>query len=349
MLIHKVRAHEESIWCAVPTHDGKQVVSGSIDCSIRIWDTLTGECLNSCSHGGIVTCLDLSSDGHYMVSGGKDTVLWSLLRGLTCVIEKHRLREHHDTLRVVKFSPDSRRFASAGDDGVVMVWCVQTANRLQSFHEHKSWVRTLAWSSDSKLIASGGCDAKILVWDVDKGKSVMKPLTGHASYVYSVVFDKMAKFLVSGSHDKAIMIWELRDDGAVFKRKLVGHTDCVSCVSLCEQDKFLASASYDLTVRIWDFASGEQIRVFNGHYFSVYSVAWVPGSLKVVSCGHDRSLRIAEIYDTVRLCVPACYVRLDGKEGLFAKCSHGVSISKVKACAYIGQIVDVLACVCMCV
>jgi WD40 repeat protein len=156
MPLRKLEGHKGIVWCVAISEKGQYIASGSADKTIKIWDTASGQCIQTIlGHESMIMCVDFSHYGRWLVSSSTEhtVIVWALSAADSVTARQH-LRRRIFGVSVVKFSPDSRRFASAGDDGVVMVWCVQTANRLQSFHEHNSWVRTLAWSSDSKLIAS---------------------------------------------------------------------------------------------------------------------------------------------------------------------------------------------------
>ena len=55
------------------SQDGRRVVSGSNDCTVRIWNVETGrEEMKMEGHGNIVTSVGFSQDGRSVVSGSHD-------------------------------------------------------------------------------------------------------------------------------------------------------------------------------------------------------------------------------------------------------------------------------------
>src|SRR5947209_756830 len=55
------------------TVDGKQLISWSHDTTIRLWDLAQAREANTLSgHTDRVTCLALSTEGRFVVSGGRD-------------------------------------------------------------------------------------------------------------------------------------------------------------------------------------------------------------------------------------------------------------------------------------
>ena len=56
--------------------DGKRIISGSGDKTIKIWDANIGRCLNSLEgHSGVVTSVAYSPDGTKIISGSRDNTI----------------------------------------------------------------------------------------------------------------------------------------------------------------------------------------------------------------------------------------------------------------------------------
>src|SRR5690349_18237455 len=71
-----LKGHTHSVSSAGFTTNGKIVVTGSFDNSIKLWDTATGRELRTLTgHQGQVLSLDVSRDGANIVSGSRDNTL----------------------------------------------------------------------------------------------------------------------------------------------------------------------------------------------------------------------------------------------------------------------------------
>jgi energy-coupling factor transporter ATP-binding protein EcfA2 len=64
--------HDNAVWSAVFSPNGKYVVSGSLDKTARVWDTVTGEETARMTHGYTVRSVAFSPNAKFVVSGGCD-------------------------------------------------------------------------------------------------------------------------------------------------------------------------------------------------------------------------------------------------------------------------------------
>jgi len=108
--------------------DATRMVSVGQDRSLSFWDLMEDRALQVVpgAHAQECTCAALSPLG-VLATGSKDqsVKLWDFETGALLAAE----HAHCEAVRAVAFSRDGSTLVSGGDDGIVMVWDVQTAAR----------------------------------------------------------------------------------------------------------------------------------------------------------------------------------------------------------------------------
>jgi small GTP-binding protein len=103
------------------TPDGRRVISGSNDGTVRVWDLGTGQCLATLeNHIDFVWGVAVTPDGRRVISGSDDGTVrvWDLETG-QCLAT---LEGHTGGVDDVAVTPDGRRVISGSDDKTVRVW-----------------------------------------------------------------------------------------------------------------------------------------------------------------------------------------------------------------------------------
>ncbi|KAF9471319.1 hypothetical protein BDN70DRAFT_977049 [Pholiota conissans] len=268
--------------------DGKYLVSGLEDGTVRVWDASMGEELKVLvGHSDHVWSVAFSSDNKWIVSGSEDKTVrvWDASTG----DELKVLEGHRGSVRSVAFSSDNKRIVSGSADETVRVWDALTGEELKVLEGHGDYVRSVAFSSDNKWIVSGSADEMVRVWDASTGEE-LKLLEGHGGSVRSVAFSSDNKQIVSGSADETVRVWDASTGEEL--KVLEGHGSYVWSVAFSSDNKHIVSGSEDKTVRVWDASTGEELKVLEGHRNYVQSVAFSSDNKQIVSGSADRTVRV---------------------------------------------------------
>lgn len=73
--------HSDRITSLVFSRDGKFVVSGSLDKTVRVWDLAAGKQVHPFDDDGPVWGVAISPDGRRVVSAGDKIRVWELVKG----------------------------------------------------------------------------------------------------------------------------------------------------------------------------------------------------------------------------------------------------------------------------
>jgi WD40 repeat protein len=303
-LLRTLRGHSDDICSVVFSPNGRTLVSGSQDKTIKLWDAASGCQLRSLSgHSSYVTSVAFSPDGRTLASAGIDMTirLWDAANGG----EQRMLGEHSSYVHSVAFSPDRSTLASGSADGTVTMWDVAKRRPLCSVKQG-GWVYSVAFSPDGRTLASGSADKTVRLWEVTSGRE-LRTLDGEVA-VFSVAFAPDGRALAS-SGDKGFKVWEVAGaheldlhvapaDWAVARvRELGGRADQVHSVAFSPDGRTLALGSHD-KIGLWDAASGRELRTLNGHSGLVRSVSFSLDGRTLASGSSDKTIKI---WDATRI------------------------------------------------
>ncbi|KIO03231.1 hypothetical protein M404DRAFT_87139, partial [Pisolithus tinctorius Marx 270] len=247
-----LHGHRSAVSSVAISPDGKRIVSGSLDKTVRVWDVERGVQIGSTleGHTNAVNSVTFSPDGKMIVSGSWDSTVrvWDAEGGVQI---GSPLEGHTFGVNSVAFSPDGKMIVSGSLDKTVRVWDVEGGVQIGSPLEgHTSGVNSVAFSPDGKRIVSGSWDKTVRVWDAEGGVQIGSPLEGHACSVSSVAFSPDGKRIISGSWDKTVRVWDV-EGGVQIGSPLEGHTDEVNSVAFSPDRWRIVSGSWDKTVRVW--------------------------------------------------------------------------------------------------
>ncbi len=71
VLVERLRGHRDSVYSVAFTADGKGLVSGSLDKTLKYWD-VSGLNVSNAKRKDYVLSVAVSHDGQWVVSGSKD-------------------------------------------------------------------------------------------------------------------------------------------------------------------------------------------------------------------------------------------------------------------------------------
>jgi WD40 repeat protein len=221
---------------------------------------------------------------------------WYYLKRL-CRVEPIVFR---DTTAVsgIAFSPDGQQIASAGADGAVKVWDVQTRQVIQKLSAaHKPFAFSVAFRPpDGRYLASAGNDGFVRLSEWKTGQQVFhrggrreSPFVGMA---HSVAFSPDGRHLIAGS-DEAVgaIVWDADDGREV--RRLPKHEKAAQSVAFSPDGGLMASGSSGGGVRIWDARTGQLRHELRGHEGRrVTAVVFHPDGRWLATAGWDRTVKL---------------------------------------------------------
>jgi hypothetical protein len=284
-----VRAHAGGVLKLSLSGDGKLLLSGGQDETLRLWNTARlGEVRCLAGDVGPIKDLCLSPNGKWAATCAlrlfrSDMVvqLWDLATAK----ERRRLKGHTDTICCVAIAPDGRRVAAGSADKTIRVWAVDLPTSTSiCLQGHTDQVSSLSFLPGGDALISASHDGSVRLWDSKTG-AAKGNLNGQVGRIEGVAFAARTKRMgIAGS------VLRVRQANGSFT-SLHGHKGTVQCVAFSPDGQLLISGGSDHSVRLWNAADGTQLRCFDGHTDQVHAVAFSPDGRTAFSGGADDFLR----------------------------------------------------------
>ena len=139
---------------------------------------------------------------------------------------RRRFVGHTDKVTSVAFSPDSHSAVSGSADRTVILWDIESGNKVYQFEKHTDSVNSVAISPDGRTILSGSSDKTLILWDTKSGHEIRR-FEGHRDKVNSVVFSPDGRTVLSGSSDTTMILWNVETGNII--HRFIGHRGHKQC------------------------------------------------------------------------------------------------------------------------
>ena len=227
--------------------DGQLVITHSQDHSVRLWDASTGSALAQPSGLGEVSCVDLSADGRYLLTGGTDGMarIWNL----ASAVETGTRFQHASTVTKLRFSPDGRLIATRAKDGAFRLWDASNGQPIGPILDRDVSNAAIMFSPDSKVVLNIHSGGTASLLSTSSGSRVGVALS-HGKDISIAGFSPDGRYLITGSMDHTARIWDAatgRPVGSALRHQLP-----VKDVAFSPSGRLVLTASDDSTVKLWE-------------------------------------------------------------------------------------------------
>ena len=271
-----LKGHKDDISTLAFSPDGKMLLSGSDDGTIRAWDTITGRQQFICpGHTSEISELAASEERNALISvhSWKSQLLhWDINVG-------HHLSGYYFKNKSPQaISPDAKMLTlkdwTATD---TLLWDISKKRIRATLKGHEvplSKMPNFVFSLDGKRLARANVRqgiGLIHVWNIpNQSRSFLKrlffssksispqyTLEGHIDGVYALKFSPNGKILATVHRNKVIRLWDVEAGSTRFT--LSGHKQTIRALAFSPNGKILASGENYQTIYLWDVTTGQQL------------------------------------------------------------------------------------------
>ena len=232
--------HTDEVLALVFSTDGRSLVSGSTDMTVKLWDMQTGGAIKTFSgHTGMVDSVSTSVDGTTIASGSYDKTvrLWDTKTG-GC----HHLIEQPIRVYSMKFFPTDPQHFLFMSRSKIFQWNI-TGHQVGSPFEGDF----VSFSPDSTQTVSR----------YEKVATVRNTSSGAAVATFPVVPDKSDYCcfspdgrLIAVTAGRTVHVWDITGTVPHLIETFIGHTDDIRSLAWSSPSS-LISASIDQSVKFW--------------------------------------------------------------------------------------------------
>ena len=231
------------------------LVSGSGDCSIKLFKTTTGvnRAFSVMQDAHAVNSLAFHPSGDFLLAGTADAALRVYdMETHSCFISADTDNFHTSGINSVAYDNSANLYVTGSSDGSIKVWDGANAtvvNTIAGGHSGAP-VTSVQLSSNGRYLLSSGLDSTVRLWEVSTAKSVQVYNQHVATMPSPATFNFHEKhILVSDEARGGIAIYDVHT--AQIVSTLPGHKQPVSSITASPTEDAFASGSLDNFARYW--------------------------------------------------------------------------------------------------
>ncbi|XP_028128132.1 protein FAN [Diabrotica virgifera virgifera] len=208
-VVDNVLAHEDAITCLEYGKISNVIVSGSADCTVKLWKGLSSngsvtsiQCQKHIDHNSAVNCLSFNNDNDHLAVGTEDgdIYIWEMTNFK--LFKKYNPQS--SSITTLSYSPDGMKLALGTKDKLFQIVDVNTS--LPVFSKNMSNAVTSLKYSEYLLVI--GCeDGTLSLWDIFEVKLLLE-VVAHSGSIRTLDISTSRDFIATGSQDRSIKVWK---------------------------------------------------------------------------------------------------------------------------------------------
>jgi WD40 repeat protein len=283
--------HGSAVRAVEFSKDGRLVLSGSHDNTVKVWDVETAHAIKTFrGHDSWVRACAFSPDGRLVLSGSHDTRArtWGITDYEEIrVLQGKVLRGHYDAVLNASFSHKDDRIVTASRDRTARTWDFHSGQQLKSFEEGHAFLASSAvFFPNGKRLATGAVDNTTRIWDVSSGTELKRlDRTGRAA---AVALSRDGRYLLTGSDERTAKLWDA--ETGELRHTLVGHHAEVTAVAFSPDASVLFTGDSNGRGILWNADGTTQLHRLQSHSRRITGAIFLSDGKTLLTSSNDKTV-----------------------------------------------------------
>ncbi|KAI0687132.1 WD40 repeat-like protein [Cytidiella melzeri] len=230
--------HNSNITAVCFHSEGKWLVTGSEDCTIKIWDLRSTHLHRNYDNEAPVNDVVVHPNQGELISCDQAGRIkqWDLSENI-CT---HELTPAGDIpMRSITLASDGSCLVAGNNKGKCYVWRINEERSglprfqaVKKFQAHNKYITRCLLSPDDKYLATCSADTTVKIWSISHNYDFNpeKILQGHQRWVWDCAFSADSAYLLTASSDHTARLWKMSTGEE--ERQYKGHSKAVVCCAL---------------------------------------------------------------------------------------------------------------------
>ncbi|KAL4903955.1 hypothetical protein BDW74DRAFT_155723 [Aspergillus multicolor] len=268
--------HKGAVWQARLSTDANIAATAAADFSAKVWDTHTGECLHTLTHGHIVRAVafPLQSSPQVLATGGYEKKLR--------IFDLTRSGGSNNSSPTAPSAPTA-------EDGSSLATSYEIGS-----NAHDGIIKSIVWNRDYNILTTAADDRKIRWWDLRSRHPVVEfSVEGN---IGSCELNTLATRpndtgILSVAAGKSVYLFDGHTPGRLLK-KIDFQYEVASAAVNNDTARLVTGSANDTWARVYDLHTDEELEVQKGHHGPIWSVSFSPDGKLYGTGSEDGTIKL---------------------------------------------------------
>ncbi|MEI7686962.1 MAG: protein kinase [Planctomycetota bacterium] len=272
--------------------DCRQLAAAGSNNSVLLWDTSTMKDLFTlplgvrfhAGHTRLVNAVAFDRGGRILASGGLDQRV--ILNDIAALRRLASFSEHGETVTSIAYDSLHHAFLSAGEDGKIRRWDIETKKELAPLGGHTDrGVRSIAVAARGHRAFSAGLEGSFSVWDLERMKEDDSLIARTTSAVRSMAFSPSSSALAAPCGDGTVRFWDVATRTSINTRD--AHPGGTSAIAYSPHGNVMATADSDGDIKLWSLPDVQSFASLPGSKGAISGLAFSPDGRWLAAGGRN--------------------------------------------------------------